>query len=208
MKLSLGSADAARPGGPEAGTILDGRYRLDEELARGGMGRVFAGLDTELGRKVAIKLIASPSPTATALARFHAEARALAKVTHPNILTVYDAGPKGSPGEPYLVCELLEGLTLREKAAHCPPLSVVLEIAAQMAAALAAVHEQGIVHRDLKPENVFMTREGWVKLIDFGIAKVLLAAVETLSEDASSDAQPAPATAEGRIIGTVGYMAP
>src|SRR5713226_8780282 len=157
MKPSLGSADGAAPGGPKAGQVLDARYRLVEELARGGMGRVFAAVDTKLGRKVAIKLIASPSPSATVYARFWQEARTLAQLSDPNVLTIYDAIEKEEHegGEPYLVCELLEGSTLREKAAASPlPLSEILDVAARIAQGLAAAHQHGIVHRDLKPDNV------------------------------------------------------
>ncbi|HET7787435.1 MAG TPA: protein kinase [Myxococcales bacterium] len=187
--------------------VIDTRYRLTRELDHGGMGRVFEAVDTELRRKVAIKLISSASSEATARARFRREALTLAQLSHPNVLTVYDAGPKDHEGEPYLVCELLEGITLREKAASPLPLTEALEIATQVAAGLAAAHALEIVHRDLKPENVFITRDGRVKLIDFGIAKPLLP-VETLSAEASASADPGLATAEGRMLGTVGYMAP
>jgi len=211
MKPSLGSAEAAAPPGPKVGQVLDARYRLVEELARGGMGRVFAAADTKLGRKVAIKLIASPSPSATAYARFWQEARTLAQLSDPNVLTIYDAIEKEehAGGEPYLVCELLEGSTLREKAATPLTLSEVLDVAARIARGLAAAHQHKIVHRDLKPDNVFITSEGQVKLIDFGIAKLLLvASLDTVSEEASAEISPAPATAEGKVVGTAGYMAP
>ncbi|HEY6910674.1 MAG TPA: serine/threonine-protein kinase [Myxococcales bacterium] len=187
--------------------VIDTRYRLIRELAHGGMGRVFEALDTELRRKVAIKLISSASSDDTARARFRREALTLAQLSHPNVLTVYDAGPKDHEGEPYLVCELLEGITLREKSASPLPLTEALEIATQIGAGLAAAHALKIVHRDLKPENVFITRDGRVKLIDFGIAKPLLP-VETLSAEASATREPDGATAEGRMVGTVGYMAP
>jgi hypothetical protein len=211
MKPSLGSAEAAAPRGPKAGEVFDTRYRLVEELARGGMGRVFAAVDTKLGRKVAIKLIASPSPSATAYARFWHEARSLAQVSNPNVLTIYEAIEKGEHegSEPYLVCELLEGSTLKEKATPPLPLSEVLDIAARIAHGLAAAHEQNIVHRDLKPDNVFITSDGQVKLIDFGIAKLLLVApLDTVSEEATAETSPTPATAEGKVVGTAGYMAP
>ncbi|HET9752259.1 MAG TPA: serine/threonine-protein kinase, partial [Myxococcales bacterium] len=186
---------------------IDTRYRLVKELARGGMGRVFLAVDSELRRNVAIKVIASASADATARARFRREALTLAQLSHPNVLTVYDNGPREREGDPYLVCELLEGTTLRAKAASRLPLAEVLDIAAQMASGLAAAHAVDIVHRDLKPDNVFITRDGRVKLIDFGIAKVLPPA-ETLPHGAALEAEPAPATAEGKIFGTLGYMAP
>src|SRR5207249_2931988 len=117
--------------GPAPGQVIDGRYELVEELAHGGMGRVFAGLDTELRRKVAIKLISWPTATASARKRFWQEALALASLSHPNVLTIHDAQPRDYEGEPYLVCELLEGATLREKAPL--PTAKALEIAVQIA---------------------------------------------------------------------------
>ena len=203
MKPSLEPGAVGEPGTQ----VIDSRYRLARELARGGMGRVFLALDTELRRNVAIKIIAQASADAAARARFRREALTLAQLSHPNVLTVYDTGPKEREGDPYLVCELLEGTTLREKAASPLPLAEILDIAAQMAAGLAAAHAVDIVHRDLKPDNVFITRDGRVKLIDFGIAKALLPP-QTLANDAALEEQAVPATAEGRMIGTMGYMAP
>src|SRR5689334_12283829 len=171
------------------------------------MGRVFLAVDTELRRNVAIKIIASALADSSARARFRREALTLAQLSHPNVLTVYDTGPKEREGDPYLVCELLEGTALREKAASPLRLQEVLGIAAQMASGLAAAHAVDIVHRDLKPDNVFITRDGRVKLIDFGIAKALLPP-ETLANGDSIADVAAPATAEGRMIGTIGYMAP
>jgi hypothetical protein len=194
-------------GEPPGTQVIDSRYRLAKELARGGMGRVFLAVDTELRRNVAIKIIASATADANARARFRREALTLAQLSHPNVLTVYDTGPKEREGDPYLVCELLEGTTLREKAASALPLSEVLDIAAQTASGLAAAHAVDIVHRDLKPDNIFITRDGRVKLIDFGIAKVLLPP-QTLAEGDPIPDNVAPATAEGKIIGTMGYMAP
>jgi tetratricopeptide (TPR) repeat protein len=210
MNLPFSPRNPDRPGAPATGQVLGGRYRLHEELARGGMGRVFAAFDMELKRRVAIKVIASPSPTDIALRRFRQEARALAAFNHPNILAIYDVGEDAD--FPYLVCELLEGATLRERSAAARfSLVEALEIAVQVAAGLAAAHDRQIIHRDLKPANVFITREGRVKLLDFGIAKLALAPAlsETLSAEASapSNAQ-APGTAEGGVIGTAGYMAP
>src|SRR5262249_10871250 len=129
------------------------------------------------------------------------EALALASLSHPNVLTIYDAQPRDYEGEPYLVCELLEGETLREKTSLSA--ATALEIAVQIADGLAAAHAKGIIHRDLKPENVFITREGGARLIDLGMAKVP-ARVETVTEDEPSP----PETAEGTAIGTAGYMAP
>ncbi len=194
----------ATPGEPPVRQVLDARYQLLEELAHGGMGRVFAAVDTKLGRNVAVKLVSQATPDALARARFRREARALAALSHPNILVIYDAGPEDDEGAPYLVCELLEGATLRDQEGLL--LRDKVAIARQMASGLAAAHASEIVHRDLKPDNVFITRGGTVKLLDFGIAKLLLPPQETLSHDVPFEAEPA--TAEGRIVGTVGYMAP
>jgi Protein kinase domain len=214
VKPLTGPPTTSQVPAPGPGQLLDGRYKLDSELARGGMGRVFAGVDTVLQRKVAIKLIASPSPGELALFRFRQEARALAALNHPNILSIYDVGEYG--GHPYLVFELLEGSTLREKLTRGPPaLAEALDFALQMASGIAAAHERGIIHRDLKPDNVFVTGDGRVKMLDFGIAKLVAGAgFDTLTNAPGGDVQPeeedpkTPKTAEGRAVGTTGYMAP
>jgi tetratricopeptide (TPR) repeat protein len=187
---------------PAPGQLLGGRYRLQEELATGGMGRVFAALDVELKRRVAVKLIAAVSPSDATLGRFRQEARALAVFNHPNILAIHDVGEDAD--FPFLVTELLEGATLRDRLPLL--LRPALEIAAQIARGLAAAHERQIIHRDLKPGNVFITRDGVVKLIDFGIARLGAAAV-TASLSSEPRAKPLE-TLDGSVVGTVGYMAP
>lgn len=158
-----------------AGTRL-GHFEITGRLGSGGMGEVYRARDTRLGRDVALKVL--PSEVADdpeRLARFSYEARMLSALNHPNILSIYDIGADAHV--PYIVFELLQGETLRE-AMEDHPLSTtsVLNYASQIALGLAAAHEQGIVHRDLKPENIFLTREGRVKILDFGVAKAVVPA--------------------------------
>src|SRR5436305_10048928 len=141
-------------------------------LGAGGMGEVYRARDTTLGREVAIKVLSGfSSADPERLARFEQEARAAAALSHANILAVYHMGT--AEGVPYLVSELLEGETLREALRRGPlPLRKSIDYGVQIARGLAAAHEKGIVHRDLKPENLFLTRDGMVKILDFGLAKV------------------------------------
>src|SRR6266545_4803728 len=138
-----------------------GPYEIVSPLGAGGMGEVYRARDTKLDREVAIKVLPEKlAQDAAALARFEREAKAVAALSHPNILGIYDLGRED--GIAYAAMELLRGETLRER----------LEDGLQIAHGLAAAHEKGIVHRDLKPENVFVTAEGRVKILDFGLAKV------------------------------------
>src|SRR5579863_2326267 len=146
-----------------------GPYEILAPLGAGGMGEVYRAQDSRLGRDVAIKVLpASFAADPDRLRRFELEARATGMLNHPNILAVYDIGTH--EGAPYLVTELLEGDTLR---AHIPvPRRKTIEYAMQIANGLAAAHAKGITHRDLKPENIFITNDGRVKLLDFGLAKL------------------------------------
>ena len=166
------------------------------------MGEVYRARDPRLGRDIAIKVVpAAFSVDADRLRRFDLEARAAAALNHPNILAVYDVGTHD--GSPYIVCELLEGETLRERLAEgALPARKVVEVASQLVRGLAAAHERGIVHRDLKPDNVFVTRDGQVKILDFGLA------ITTSLGAAGGDVTRAPLTRAGTVLGTVGYMAP
>ena len=153
------------------GTRL-GPYEIVAPLGAGGMGEVYRARDPKLKRDVAVKVL--PQSLATdpdALARFEREALAVAALSHPNILSIYDFGEQG--GVSYAVTELLEGETLRDKL-DAGPLSQkqAVDFALQVAKGLAAVHEKGVVHRDLKPENLFVTNDGRVKILDFGLAKL------------------------------------
>ncbi len=158
------------------GTLL-GRYRIIGSLGSGGMGEVYRARDTELGRDVAVKVLPDEvAHDAERLERFRREARFLARLSHPNILEVFDVGEEA--GVIYVVTELLEGRTLRERLDR-GPLSWrrAVEIAAGLAEALVAAHATGIVHRDLKSSNVFLTRDGRVKVLDFGLARLVPAGV-------------------------------
>jgi serine/threonine protein kinase/Tol biopolymer transport system component len=186
-----------------AGAKLDG-YEILGLLGAGGMGEVYRARDSHLQRDVAIKILASfTSADADLLRRFQQEAQAAAALNHPNILAVFQFG--SFQGAPYLVSELLEGSTLRELLKTGPlPIRKSIDYGVQIARGLAAAHEKGIVHRDLKPENLFVTRDGRVKILDFGLARV------TRHEAApdGSDATLTNATDPGTVMGTVGYMAP
>jgi Tol biopolymer transport system component len=146
-----------------------GPYEVVTSIGAGGMGEVYRAWDPRLNRAVAIKVLPSDLRVdAARLARFEKEARIAGSLNHPNVVSVYDVG--GFDSTPYIVSELLEGETLRSRLAHAITVESALDIAAQIASALCAVHDAGIVHRDLKPENVFITRHGAVKILDFGIA--------------------------------------
>ena len=183
-----------------------GPYEISAKLGEGGMGEVFRATDRKLGRDVAIKVLpAHLAADAEALARFEREAQAVAALSHPNILAIFDFGRDGETV--YAAMELLEGETLRERlASGALPSRKALEIAAQVARGLAAAHERGIVHRDLKPDNLFLTGDGQVKILDFGLARQ----VEQPGSKSQLLAAPTqgPGTSPGAVLGTVGYMSP
>src|SRR6185369_9031021 len=186
-----------------SGTRL-GPYETLGQLGAGGMGEVYRARDPRLGREVAIKVLPSSlSQDADRLRRFEQEARAAGVLNHPNIMAVYDIG--SADGAPYIVTELLEGETLRARlAGGAVPVRKATDYAIQVARGLAAAHEKSIVHRDLKPENLFITKDGRVKILDFGLAKL------TRPEATSgADAPTVHAVTEpGLIMGTAGYMSP
>ncbi len=187
-----------------AGSRL-GPYEVLVLLGAGGMGEVYRARDTRLGREVAIKLV-HPRFAADAeqLRRFEQEARAASQLDHPNILVVHDLGSR--EGSPYIVSELLEGEPLREKLGTPLPPKKAIEYAVQVAHGLAAAHEKGIVHRDLKPENLFVTKDGRIKILDFGIAKLVQPSIPSVSLTEAATA--APPTDPGVVMGTVSYMSP
>ncbi|MDP9267070.1 MAG: protein kinase [Acidobacteriota bacterium] len=189
-----------------AGSKL-GPYEIHSPVGAGGMGEVYRARDTRLGRDVAIKILPEGFTQDTdRLRRFEQEAHVVATLNHPNILAIFDVGKED--GAPYLVTELLEGEPLREKLKSGPlPVRRALEYALGIAHGLAAAHEKGIVHRDLKPENVFVTRDGRVKILDFGLAK--LARAEAAAAGATLDSPTIDhATSPGMLLGTVEYMSP
>ncbi|HEY5677272.1 MAG TPA: serine/threonine-protein kinase, partial [Myxococcales bacterium] len=191
---------------PRSGAVLAERYALGALLGSGGVGRVYTARDRKLQRDVAVKVLGSAAPDSDAVRRFGREALAAGSVQHPNIVAVFDAGEE--EGRPFIVTELLRGTTLREKLRAGPlPLEEALRIARQAAAGLAAAHEKGLTHRDLKPENLFLTDEGWVKILDFGLVKLAEQLRETPAQAPEGD-DDAVSTAAGRMLGTVGYMAP
>lgn len=195
------------------GTRL-GPYEIEDSLGAGGMGVVYRALDTRLGRRVAIKvLLPQFAEDPERLGRFQQEAQATSALNHPNILTIHDLGTH--QGEPYLVSELLEGGTLRAHMDGGPmPVRQAAKIALQVAQGLAAAHSQGIIHRDLKPENIFITSDGRIKILDFGLAKLVqrplfgVGAAPPTACLAAPDSRDLVLTMEGRIVGTSGYMSP
>ena len=179
-----------------------GPYEIATWIGAGGMGEVYSAYDARLGREVAIKLISERfASDPSRVHRFEQEARAAGQINHPNILAVYDVGRHD--GTPYIVSELLEGESLARRLKD-GALSTrkVIDYAGQIAAGLAAAHDKNLVHRDLKPDNLFITTEGRVKILDFGIAKL------TTPADAPPQTGFPTETAEGVVIGTIGYMSP
>jgi hypothetical protein len=187
-----------------SGTKL-GPYEIQSMLGAGGMGEVYRAHDSRLNRTVAIKVLPTMfSADRERLQRFAQEARAAAALNHPNILSIFDIGEE--QGAPYVVSELLEGETLRDRLRKGGlPTRRVIEFASQVARGLAAAHEKGIVHRDLKPENLFITTDGRVKILDFGLAKLTRPETSAGSDDSPTVQA---ATETGMVMGTAGYMSP
>jgi serine/threonine protein kinase/Tol biopolymer transport system component len=193
----------------KAGTSV-GPYEILAPIGAGGMGEVYRARDPRLGREVAIKIL----PSAVAgeperLRRFEQEARAAGALNHPNVLAVHDVGTH--EGVPYIVSELLAGESLRTRIGGTPlPTRKVLDYSVQVARGLSAAHEKGIVHRDLKPDNVFVTRDGRVKILDFGLAKLGPEGplAPAAPDPAFSAAETATGTRPGTLLGTLGYMSP
>lgn len=195
------------PGAPPAARI--GQYEIIRELGRGGMGVVYLARDTWLGRRVALKLLQTASPELTR--RFIVEARATANCNHENIVVIHEIGEH--EGSPFMVLEYLQGQTLAAALERSGPMQPTraVEVMVSVARALAFAHEQKIVHRDLKPENIFITDSGTVKVLDFGIAKVLRE--DAWSADAQPDSEASPTSmafndSRTGIVGTLAYMSP
>ncbi len=190
-----------------SGTKL-GPYEIVSPLGAGGMGEVYRAKDTRLGREVALKVLPeSFAAEPERLRRFQQEARAVAALNHPNILAIHDIGAQGDGPNalPFLVSELLEGETLRavlDRGALAQRKAI--EYGVQIAHGLAAAHEKGIVHRDLKPENIFVTKDGRIKILDFGLAKLVEKSVDAPNDATMTSSH----TAAGVVMGTASYMAP
>ncbi|MBX3061094.1 MAG: serine/threonine protein kinase, partial [Anaerolineae bacterium] len=169
-------------------TLLNNRYLLEAEIGRGGMGVVYRAQDTLLNRRVAVKLLSAGTLGTEGRARLLHEAQAAARLNHPNIITIYDAGE--FDGASYIIMEMLEGESLYDRRPQ--NLSETLQIAIQISTALEHAHANGVIHRDLKPENVIITHDGTAKLTDFGLARSVASRL----------------TVEGAFIGTVFYLPP
>jgi Tol biopolymer transport system component len=182
-----------------------GRYEILGLLGAGGMGEVYRALDPRLGRDVAVKVLPSGlALDAERLRRLEQEARAVAALNHPHILAIHDTG--SHDGSLYVVSELLDGKTLGDRlSGGALPIRKAIEIAVQIARGLSAAHEKGIVHRDLKPENVFVTRDGNVKILDFGLAKLKEPSIEDEGSGLSTRTR---GTDPGTVMGTASYMSP
>jgi len=182
-----------------SGTKL-GQYEILSPLGAGAMGEVYRARDSRLNREVAIKVLLGLSAESERLVRFEQEAQATAALNHPNILAIFQMGTH--EGVPYIVTELLEGKTLAETLRRGPlALRKAIDYGVQIAQGLAAAHDKGVVHRDLKPENLFVTKEGRIKILDFGLAKIDLLKV-------TPDALAPTITRHGVAMGTIGYMSP
>jgi serine/threonine protein kinase len=191
-----------RPAGDLPAGCRLGPYEVDSLIASGGMGAVYRARDTRLNRPVALKVLA-PGVTADSgrLARFEQEARTTALLNHPNIVAVYDVG--SDHGIPFVVSELLRGETLRARLTNgALPVRTAVAYAREIANGLVAAHDLDVVHRDLKPENIFITTDGRLKILDFGLAKCRNETLGIPTLSSSESTQP------GTILGTVGYMSP
>lgn len=188
-----------------AGTRL-GPYEVVSPIGEGGMGEVYRARDSRLNRDVALKVLpARTTDDPASLARFEREAQAVAALSHPNILAVHDFGRADAVA--YVVFELLEGATLRERLSGGPlPLRKAIDYARQVADGLAAAHARGITHRDIKPDNLFVTDEGRVKILDFGLAQT--SPLPGDARDLGQTMTRGPLTGAGNVLGTIGYMAP
>ena len=183
-----------------------GPYEIIAELGAGGMGEVYLAKDSRLGRSVAIKVL--PSDLASdpdRLTRFEREAKAVSALNHPHIVTLYEVGKSDSG--PYIVMERIDGRSLREVLNDGPmPLRRLLTLGTQIAEGLAKAHSAGIVHRDLKPGNVMVTADGFAKILDFGLAKLVHPELDSTAVGAATTI--AAETASGVLMGTPGYVSP
>jgi eukaryotic-like serine/threonine-protein kinase len=191
-----------------AGTHL-GHYEICSLLGAGGMGEVYLAQDTRLGRKLALKLLTAEfTKNEDRLRRFEQEACAASALNHPSILTIYEVGEDA--GLHFIATEFIDGCTLRERMARHERmgLSEALDVAVQVASALAAAHAAGIVHRDIKPENIMLRKDALVKVVDFGLAKLTEKSGEQPAIASEVPTRALGKTPPGTMMGTVGYMSP
>lgn len=181
-----------------------GHYEVTSLIGRGGMGEVFLALDNSLGRKVALKLLRSEfTQNEDRLRRFEQEARAASALNHPNILTIHEIGHEGSLH--FMATEYVEGETLRQHIASAQmTLGETLDVAVQVSSALAAAHQAGIIHRDIKPENIMLRGDGYVKVLDFGLAKLTAPKTDHTAAPTLLKVDTEP----GVVMGTISYMSP
>src|SRR5256886_2124434 len=184
------------------------RYRILEKLGAGGMGEVYLAEDTKLGRKVALKVLAEEfTQNRDRLSRFDQEAYAASALNHPNILTIYEMGDDN--GRHYIATEYIDGVTLRKRLGAAPmELTEILDIAIQITGALDEAHAAGIIHRDIKPENVMIRKNGHVKVLDFGLAKLVEPAGGGDETDTEAVTRALVQTDAGVVLGTSHYMSP
>src|SRR6266481_2843365 len=183
-------------------------YRIMEPIGAGGMGAVYKAYDKKLQRVVALKLLPPEYVSQQdRRRRFFQEARAASALTHPHILTIYEVGEDN--GTPYIAMEFVEGETLRQKIkSRTLQVNEILGFAIQIAEGLAKAHEIGIIHRDLKPENLMISRDGYAKILDFGLAKLVARRDRALAADSADNTLIRVDTESGTLMGTVNYMAP
>src|SRR5215207_5666593 len=183
-------------------------YRIVEPIGAGGMGAVYKAYDTKLQRVVALKVLPPEYVSQEdRRRRFFQEARSASALNHPHILTIYEVGE--DDGRPYIAMEYIEGETLRQKIKNGLQVKEILDIAIQIAAGLARAHELGIIHRDLKPENLMLSRDGYAKILDFGLAKLVPDRERALVADSEQKTLiRGVQTQSGTLMGTVNYMAP
>src|SRR6266699_2330842 len=193
-------------------TSLEGRtishYRILEKLGAGGMGEVYLAEDMKLGRKVALKILSDEYTTnKDRLNRFEQEACAASALNHPNILTIHEVGV--DDGRHFIATEYIDGTTLRRKMAGAPlEIREILDISVQVASALEEAHAAGIIHRDIKPDNIMIRRNGYVKVLDFGLAKLTESSIDRSSSDGEASTRVLVHTDAGVVMGTSHYMSP
>ncbi len=183
-------------------------YRILEKLGAGGMGVVYLAEDTKLGRKVALKILGEEYTTnRDRLNRFEQEACAASALNHPNILTIHEVG--SDDGKHFIATEYIDGITLRRKVSGTPmDVAEILDIAVQVASALEEAHAAGIIHRDIKPDNIMIRRNGYVKVLDFGLAKLTESSIDRSSSDGEASTRVLVHTDAGVVMGTSHYMSP